>query len=206
MASSSSGTRAAAHASELEDPSEAVAKLAELILAAEHCVFVTGAGISTNAGIRDRLSSHVRSGASALHVRATRTSLLCTVHARGAGQLGPGQALPNACQPRACRGTTGDYRGPDGIWTEALAQGKVVGEPDAGGETPWDEAFYRLLPAARPTFTHLAITSLTLPSTGRAHPLVRHVITPNPYPNPNSNRGPNPSSKTLTLTLTLTLP
>ena len=79
----------------------------------------------------------------------------------------------------AYRGTTGDYRGPDGIWTEALAQGKVVGEPDAGGETPWDEAFYRLLPAARPTFTHLAITALMQPSTGRAHPLVRHVITQN---------------------------
>ena len=59
MASSSSPspsrTRAAAHASE-QDPREAVAKLAELILAAEHCVFVTGAGISTNAGIRDYLS------------------------------------------------------------------------------------------------------------------------------------------------------
>ena len=59
MASSSSPspsrTRAAAHASE-QDPCEAVAKLAELILAAEHCVFVTGAGISTNAGIRDYLS------------------------------------------------------------------------------------------------------------------------------------------------------
>ena len=73
----------------------------------------------------------------------------------------------------------GDYRGPDGIWTEAVAQGKVVGEPDAAGETPWDEAFYRLLPAARPTFTHLAITALMQPSAGRAHPLVRHVITQN---------------------------
>ena len=75
--------------------------------------------------------------------------------------------------------TAGDYRGPDGIWTEAVAQGKVVGEPDAAGETPWDEAFYRLLPAARPTFTHLAITALMQPSAGRAHPLVRHVITQN---------------------------
>ena len=159
---SASRTRAAAHASEAEDPREAVAKLAELILAAEHCVFVTGAGISTNAGIRD-------------------------------------------------------YRGPDGIWTEALAQGKVVGEPDAGGETPWDEAFYRLLPAARPTFTHLAITALMrasrahLDEEGRAHPLVRHVITqnedayapqgsnpkpkpePNPEPDPDPDPNPNPN-------------
>ena len=157
---SASRTRAAAHASEAEDPREAVAKLAELILAAEHCVFVTGAGISTNAGIRD-------------------------------------------------------YRGPDGIWTEALAQGKVVGEPDAGGETPWDEAFYRLLPAARPTFTHLAITALMrasrahLDEEGRAPPLVRHVITqnedayapqgsnpkPKPEPNPDPDPNPNPNPK-----------
>ena len=36
------------------------------------------------------LSSHVRPGASVLPVRATRTSLLRAVRARGAGQLAPG--------------------------------------------------------------------------------------------------------------------
>ena len=36
------------------------------------------------------LSSHVRPGASVLHVQATRTSLLRAVRTRGAGQLAPG--------------------------------------------------------------------------------------------------------------------
>ena len=64
--------KAGASSSSAASPREAVVRLAELIVAAEHCVFVTGAGISTNAGIRD-------------------------------------------------------YRGPDGIWTEAQAAGAVVG-------------------------------------------------------------------------------
>ena len=43
------------------------------------------------------LSSHVRPGASVLHVRATRTSLLRAVRARGAGQLAPAaSAVPGA--------------------------------------------------------------------------------------------------------------
>lgn len=103
-----------------------VEELARLIASAQHCVIVTGAGISTNA-------------------------------------------------PAGLR----DYRGPDGIWTEAEAQGKVVGEPGAEVDTPWDDDFYRLMPAARPTFTHRAITSLTQPVAGRSVPFVRHVITQN---------------------------
>ena len=120
---------AASRPSSASRPRPAVARLAELILASEHCIFVTGAGISTNAGIRD-------------------------------------------------------YRGPEGIWTEAVKQGKVsggaFGEPSEDN-TPWDEEFYQLLPAARPTFTHRAITALARPgcADGREAPFVQHVITQN---------------------------
>ena len=104
-------------------------ELARLIGSAEHCIFVTGAGISTNppAGLRD-------------------------------------------------------YRGPEGIWTEAAAAGKVVGEPGSASddETPWDAAFYQLMPLARPTYTHRAITRLAQPSEARGgRAFVKHVITQN---------------------------
>ena len=39
---------------------------------------------------RERLSSHVRPGASVLYVRATRTGLPRTVRTRGTGRLAPG--------------------------------------------------------------------------------------------------------------------
>lgn len=71
-----------------------------------------------------------------------------------------------------------DYRGPDGIWTEAQAAGLVTGEPGAKGmpvDCPWDESMYRRMPAAQPTFAHRVIALLT---SGDA-PLVRHVITQN---------------------------
>ncbi|KAL1507082.1 hypothetical protein AB1Y20_007943 [Prymnesium parvum] len=96
-----------------------VALLARLMRNAAHCVVVTGAGVSTNAGLRD-------------------------------------------------------YRGPNGIWTEAEARGEVVGEPGAaGGATPWDEAFYRLMPSVQPTLTHRSLTALV-----RAG-VVKHVVTQN---------------------------
>ena len=56
---------------------------------------------------RERLSSHVRSGASVPYVRATRTGLPRTVRTRGTGRLAPGpHALyvqGHACQPRSYR-------------------------------------------------------------------------------------------------------
>ena len=56
---------------------------------------------------RERLSRHVRPGASVLYVRATRTGLPRTVRTRGTGRLAPGpHALcvqGRACQPRAYR-------------------------------------------------------------------------------------------------------
>lgn len=71
-----------------------------------------------------------------------------------------------------------DYRGPDGIWTEAQASGLVVGEPGEKGmpvDSPWDETMFRRMPAARPTFAHRAIAQLS----GGEDPLVKHVITQN---------------------------
>lgn len=90
---------------------EAVARLADLIKSAEHCVIVTGAGISTNSGLRD-------------------------------------------------------YRGPNGIWTEAQEKGLIKGEPGeralikAGIDCPWDDDMYRLMPLATPTMTHRVVTQV----------------------------------------------
>ena len=95
--------------------------LAALIQAASHVVFVTGAGISTNAQIRD-------------------------------------------------------YRGPDGIWTEAVAKGLASGEPGAtkgAPPPPWDASMYWRLPGAAPTLAHRAIAALVAGGT------VAHVITQN---------------------------
>jgi len=104
------------------DLEDSIDLLASLMRGASHVVFVTGAGLSTNAGIRD-------------------------------------------------------YRGPDGIWTEALAKGLVAGEPGSRANEatppPWDPAMYRLLPAAAPTLAHRAIALLV--ARGR----VAHVITQN---------------------------
>jgi NAD-dependent SIR2 family protein deacetylase len=106
------------------DPSgleDSVEQLAALVASARHCIFCTGAGISTNAGIRD-------------------------------------------------------YRGPNGIWTEAAAAGKVVGEPgEKPGETPWDEAMYRCIPAATPTLAHRLMTLMAT----QQPPLVQHIISQN---------------------------
>ena len=71
-----------------------------------------------------------------------------------------------------------DYRGPDGIWTEAQAAGLVVGEPGAKGmpvDCPWDASMFSRMPAARPTLAHRVITQLA----SGASPLVKHVITQN---------------------------
>ena len=111
------------------DFEDAVARLADLVRAAKHVVVCTGAGISTNAGIRD-------------------------------------------------------YRGPDGIWTEAQQQGIVSGEPGDKRskmvDTPWDQAMYRLLPAAKPTLAHRALTLLaTQAHASDGTPLVKHVISQN---------------------------
>lgn len=95
--------------------------LAALIQAASHVVFVTGAGISTNAQIRD-------------------------------------------------------YRGPDGIWTEAVAKGLASGEPGAtkgAAPPPWDASMYWRLPGAAPTLAHRGIAALV------AGGAVAHVITQN---------------------------
>ena len=101
----------------------AIAHLARLIADSKHCIFCTGAGISTNF-------------------------------------------------PASLR----DYRGPNGIWTEAVEKGLVQGEPGEKGrpvDCPWDEAMYHLMPAARPTLTHRAITELC------ASGLVKHVVSQN---------------------------
>ena len=74
--------------------------LARLIQDSSYCVFVTGAGLSTNSGIRD-------------------------------------------------------YRGPNGIWTEAAKHGAKEG--DAG---VWCESMYASIPAASPTMAHMAIAKL----------------------------------------------
>ena len=103
-----------------------VRTLASLISEAKHCVFCTGAGISTNA-------------------------------------------------PAALR----DYRGPNGIWTEAQSKGLVDGEPGdranvrRGVDCPWDDAMYSMMPAAQPTFAHRAIAALV------AAGVVKHVISQN---------------------------
>eukprot|EP00947_MAST-08B_sp_MAST-8B-sp1_P003923 g3923.t1 len=76
------------------------AELAALIQASRKVVFITGAGISTNAAIRD-------------------------------------------------------YRGPNGIWTEAKKRGLPVGADF------WSDEFLAAIPAALPTFTHRAIAALT---------------------------------------------
>ena len=71
-----------------------------------------------------------------------------------------------------------DYRGPDGIWTEAQAAGLVVGEPGEKGmpvDCPWDASMYRRIPAARPTLAHRVIAQLA----AGAEPFVQHVITQN---------------------------
>ena len=71
-----------------------------------------------------------------------------------------------------------DYRGPEGIWTEAQAAGLVVGEPGAKGmpvDCPWDASMFSRMPAARPTLAHRVITQLA----SGASPLVKHVITQN---------------------------
>ena len=111
-----------------KDFREQICYLAELIASSRHVVVCTGAGISTNAGIRD-------------------------------------------------------YRGPDGIWTEAQAAGVVVGEPGEKGnraaETPWDESMYRLLPAAVPTLAHRALTQLATTPTVNGTPLIAHIISQN---------------------------
>ena len=100
----------------------ALDELARLVTEARHVVFVTGAGISTNADIRD-------------------------------------------------------YRGPDGIWTEAVEKGLVSGEPGSkkGAVTPppWDESMYWRLPRSAPTLTHRAVTALAEAG------VVKHVITQN---------------------------
>ena len=71
-----------------------------------------------------------------------------------------------------------DYRGPDGIWTEAQSAGLVVGEPGAKGtpvDCPWDASMFERMPAAEPTIVHRAIAML---AEGDA-PLVKHVISQN---------------------------
>ena len=77
-----------------------------------------------------------------------------------------------------------DYRGPNGIWTEAVQAGVIAGEPGEAKnrlvESPWDEAMYQMLPAAEPTFAHRAVTMLaTAPATPGGEPLVKHVISQN---------------------------
>ena len=105
-------------------PEDEIEALSDLIRSASHVVFVTGAGISTNAGLRD-------------------------------------------------------YRGPQGIWTEARAKGLVQGEPgelkrgQTRVDTPWDDVFYSTMPRVTPTKTHAAITKLV--ECG----LVKHVISQN---------------------------
>ena len=94
--------RASARTGTADQCQPKVQLLAELMRASSHCVFITGAGISTNSGIRD-------------------------------------------------------YRGPNGIWTEAKKQGKSEGEM----LEEWDDLFYECIPSATPTFTHRAITALT---------------------------------------------
>ena len=86
--------------------------LACYIKEAKHCVFITGAGISTNANIRD-------------------------------------------------------YRGPNGIWTEAAKQGKKE------GDVVWDDAFYESIPSATPQLAHLGIRELV------ERGLCEHVISQN---------------------------
>ena len=76
------------------------AHLANLIRESSYCVFVTGAGLSTNAQIRD-------------------------------------------------------YRGPNGIWTEAAKAGAKEG---AAGI--WDDDLYRTVPAASPTLAHRGVNAL----------------------------------------------
>lgn len=109
-------------ASDADVADEHIRQLASLIAASQHCVFVTGAGASTNAGLRD-------------------------------------------------------YRGPNGIWTEAQAAGIVQGDPgekiNRNFDCPWDDDMYRLHALATPTLTHRAITQLVV--MGR----VKHVISQN---------------------------
>ena len=120
-----------------------VATLAALIEESRHCVFCTGAGISTNppAGLRD-----------------------CT-------PAKPAMATPNVLT--ACRVHMPTDRGPDGIWTEAKASGLVSGEPGAKGapvDCPWDEAMYQRMPQALPTLTHRAITLCAPPDDADLRP------------------------------------
>ena len=89
------------------------AHLAQLIRDSTYCVFVTGAGLSTNSGIRD-------------------------------------------------------YRGPNGIWTEAAKHGAKEGDTGV-----WCESMYASIPAASPTMAHTAIAALA--NAG----YVKHVISQN---------------------------
>ena len=78
-------------------------KLAALMHQATCVVFVTGAGISTNARIRD-------------------------------------------------------YRGPNGIWTEAAKSG--LSETEASLNMVWDDSLYQSIPAAAPTLVHRSMAAL----------------------------------------------
>ena len=87
------------------------AHLASLIREAQHCVFITGAGLSTNTGIRD-------------------------------------------------------YRGENGVWTEAKKAGAKEGTPGI-----WSDEFYRTIPGATPTLAHTGVAALV--AAGHAKYVIR---------------------------------
>eukprot|EP00658_Telonema_sp_P-2_P078875 TRINITY_DN7490_c0_g1_i1.p1 TRINITY_DN7490_c0_g1~~TRINITY_DN7490_c0_g1_i1.p1 ORF type:complete len:290 (+),score=46.98 TRINITY_DN7490_c0_g1_i1:193-1062(+) len=51
-----------------------------------------------------------------------------------------------------------DYRGPEGIWTQAAKAG--ISETEASLNMVWDDALYQSIPAARPTLVHRSMAAL----------------------------------------------